>query len=89
MNLWDNRSYIEGFPPVGTNVIRSTLQTSFPGSPGLYYPVNNEQPANLLNYSGGDSKLVKIPLQINDPTEEVLRSQQILITQYNKHKYQC
>ena len=79
---------IQGFPPVGENVIRATLQTSFPGTLGLYYPINNEQTVNLLNYSGGDSKLVKIPLQMNDPNQtEILRSQQILITQYNKHKY--
>lgn len=81
----DNRGYAQGFPPVGFNVFNSVTLSSVPVNENF---LSYQTESNLLNYSGGDSKLVKIPLQINDPNQtEILRSQQILITQYNKHKY--
>ena len=43
---------------------------------------------NELTYSGGKTKLIKIPLQMNEPNHfEQLRSQNVLITPYNKVKY--
>ena len=42
---------------------------------------------NQLNYSGGSTQLIKIPLQFNEPYNEQLRTQDVLITPYNKIKY--
>jgi hypothetical protein len=45
-------------------------------------------PANELIYSGGYTQLLKIPLQMNEPNSfEQLRSQDVLITPYNRIKY--
>ena len=42
---------------------------------------------NQLNYSGGSTQLIKIPLQYNEPHNEQLRTQEVLITPYNRIKY--
>jgi len=84
----DNTYYhTNGFSPVGANVSSSVIQTHIPGSPVLYL---ENQDVNLLNYSGGTALLIKTPLQINDPNQtEILRSQETLVTPYNKIKYHC
>jgi len=84
-------------PPVNTNVEKAKVITSIPASQDLYtkgneqYMVLDTEPepnTNQLLYSGGSPQLISIPLQMNDPNEnESLRSQQILVTDYNKIKY--
>ena len=48
---------------------------------------NNLDSTNQLDYSGGSTKLLKIPLQMNEPYNEQLRTQEVLITPYNRIKY--
>jgi hypothetical protein len=60
-----------------------------------FYEINDSEHSildnpelNELNYSGGSTKLIKIPLQMNEPNHfEQLRSQNVLVTPYNKVKY--
>ncbi len=86
-------------PPVNPNVYKSLLVSSVPVSNDLYntqdyntpgfildQPENNED-TNQLNYSGGSTQIIKIPLQMNEPYNEQLRSQEVMITPYNKIKY--
>jgi len=49
---------------------------------------NGVPSTNQLNYSGGTTQLLKIPLQMNEPYNEQLRTQEVLITPYNRIKYQ-
>ena len=50
--------------------------------------LSNLNGLNELDYSGGHTQLIKIPLQMNEPNQyEQLRSQNILVTPYNKVKY--
>jgi hypothetical protein len=72
-----------------------------PANGDLYYPNNYDsnyytigssstdlENTNQLYYSGGTTEMIKIPLQYNVPYEpEQLRSQDILITPYNRIKY--
>jgi len=100
---YDSRYAFNYDPPVNpivqfSKVIRkikpeSELYTPFDN----YYEINdsehsildNNDQLNELNYSGGSTKMYEIPLQLNDPgnTLEQLRSQNILVTPYNKIKY--
>jgi hypothetical protein len=66
-------------PPVNSTVTKSVITTQVPGSPELF----GESAENLL----GDQKLIKIPLQYNSPYNEQLRTQEVLITPYNRIKY--
>jgi hypothetical protein len=71
---------------------KSNILTSVPVDYDLY---SNEEQSNfyILNQDHGNNilnekyKLVSIPLQLNNPTTESIRSQQILITPYNCGKY--
>ena len=85
-------------PPVNPEVYKSLLVNNIPVENGLYsnqeiidngyiLDQNNNGNTNQLDYSGGSSQLIKIPLQMNEPYNEQLRSQEILITPYNKIKY--
>jgi len=85
-------------PPVNPNVYRTELINSIHVTNDLYsnqtYDTNNKVlndnpsgPTNQLDYSGGSCSLIKIPLQLNEPYNEQLRSQDILITPYNRIKY--
>ena len=85
-------------PPVNPNVYKTEVINSIPVNTDLYtsqeYSTTDyilDQPTisntNQLNYSGGSTQLIKIPLQMNEPFDEQLRSQEILITPYNKIKY--
>jgi len=85
-------------PPVNPIVYKSEIVNNIPANSDLFttqeYGTNEyilNQPivdnTNQLNYSGGSTQLIKIPLQFNDPTGEQLRTQEILITPYNRIKY--
>ena len=70
---------------IPTNNDLYTTQNYSTNDYDLNQPINNN--TNQLNYSGGSTQLIKIPLQMNEPYNEQLRSQEILITPYNKIKY--
>ena len=84
-------------PPVNRNVEKAQVLTNIPASQDLYnkgtenYMILDTEPepnTNQLLYSGGNAQIISIPLQMNNPNEnESLRSQQILITDYNRIKY--
>jgi hypothetical protein len=89
-------------PPVNPITMLSEVVTDIKPNSDLYTPFTNfyeindsensiitpENNTNELNYSGGKNVLLKVPLQMNYPNEyEQLRSQNILITPYNKNKY--
>jgi len=85
-------------PPVNPNARNSVVLDNVTSAQDLYsnqdpesrYYILDTPPAQNVNelvYSGGTNELLKIPLQYNDPYNEQLRSQDILITPYNKIKY--
>ena len=82
----DSRYNYKYNAPVNPMAMRSTIINSIPVSSELFHgAVDN---TNELSYSGGDTQLINIPLQYNSPNDsEVLRSQPILITPYNRLKY--
>ena len=85
--------------PVNPNVYKSLLVSSVPVSNELYSTQDYTTPGfildqtqetedtNQLNYSGGSTQIIKIPLQMNEPYDEQLRSQEVMITPYNRIKY--
>jgi hypothetical protein len=86
--------------PVNPIAYKSVVLNSVPVSKNLYSNqeidstgyilnenMNENQDTNQLNYSGGSTQLIKIPLQFNEPYNEQLRTQDVLITPYNKIKY--
>jgi len=95
----DTRYYYPYNAPVNPMGTRSVLINKIQASPDLFYTQtataknalldsNNNESTNELLYSGGNTQLLQIPLQYNVPFEpEVLRSQPILITPYNRIKY--
>jgi hypothetical protein len=95
----DTRNEYPTVPPVNPVMYNAVLINSIPVDKGLYsqqdptsfgYNIDenqNIQATNQLEYSGGSTQLLKIPLQMNEPYNEQLRSQDILITPYNKIKY--
>jgi hypothetical protein len=76
---------------VTQNVVRAANDLYTPGDTSVRYHLLDTPPAvntNVLNYSGGRTELLKIPLQMNDPNmTEQLRSQDVLINSYNRIKY--
>jgi len=94
----DTRMKNPFIPPVSPNARDSVILDNVNSAQDLYsnqgaetrYSILDIPPAqgvNQLRYSGGTNELLKIPLQYNDPYNEQLRSQDILITPYNKIKY--
>ena len=97
----DSRYEHPNNPPVNPITKESQVINKLIPSDDLYTPFNNyydinnsnhsiidNSTLNELNYSGGSTKLIKIPLQMNEPNHnEQLRSQNELITPYNKIKY--
>jgi hypothetical protein len=94
----DTRNEYPTVPPVNPVVYNALLINSLPVDKDLYseqgqsvagYDLeqNKNTNTNQLEYSGGTTQLLKIPLQMNEPYKEQLRSQDILITPYNKIKY--
>jgi hypothetical protein len=98
---YDSRYKYEYEPPVNPITELSHILDKIVPSKELYTPFNNfyeindsdhsileNKNLNELDYSGGSTKLIKIPLQMNVPNDyEQLRSQNVLITPYNKNKY--
>ena len=79
-------------PLVYSAEILDTIQPSsdlYSSQEGMFNLLNQPQSGKLneLDYSGGKTQLIKIPLQMNEPYNEPLRSQDILITPYNRIKY--
>ena len=98
VNYLDTRYEYPHTPPVNPNVYKSLLVSSLPVSNNLYSNQENidgyildqnqeNENTNQLNYSGGSTQLIKIPLQMNEPYNEQLRTQEVLITPYNRVKY--
>ena len=93
----DTRYKYPTLPPVNPNVYQSVILNSVPAERGLFsnqemvdgYILNQNEngSTNQLDYSGGTTQLIKIPLQMNEPYNEQLRSQETLITPYNTIKY--
>jgi len=94
----DTRYQFPLTPPVNPNIYGTEIQTVSPTNSDLYSDEEYLQHGKLLNqgntngtnqlsYSGGNCSLIKIPLQMNDPYNEQLRSQDILVTPYNRIKY--
>jgi len=94
----DTRMQYPELPPVNPNARNLVVLDNVRSSQDLYsnqgseinYGILNVPPAQNVNelvYSGGMTQLIKIPLQYNDPYNEQLRTQDILITPYNKIKY--
>lgn len=98
----DTRNDYPTVPPVNPNVYKSLIVNSIPVENGLYsnqpYDINgyelqqdpsvNRSDTNQLVYSGGTTQIIKIPLQMNEPFNEQLRTQEIMITPYNRIKYE-
>jgi len=98
INHLDTRYDYPLTPPVNPNVYKTQIVTVNPANSDLYstqdhlvngYALNqnNNVQTNQLDYSGGSTQLLKIPLQFNEPFNEQLRSQEVLITPYNRLKY--
>ena len=93
----DTRYDFPNVPPVNPMVYRTEILNNVPADRGLYsnqeyikefiLDENQELKTNQLNYSGGTTQIIKIPLQMNEPYNEQLRSQEVLITPYNRIKY--
>ena len=84
----DTRYYYPYNAPVNPISTKSVLINKIQASPDLFYNQNSNESTNELLYSGGNTQLLQIPLQYNVPYEpEILRSQPILITPYNRIKY--
>ena len=93
----DTRMQYPLLPPVNPMVRRRVIRDTIPANQDLYtsqtYDTNDsvlDTPSvntNELLYSGGETQMLSIPLQFNYPYNEQLRSQDILITPYNKIKY--
>ncbi len=84
-------------PPVNPNIRNSRVLTNISSDPDLYNNQGYSTNYHLLNvpgvetndllYSGGETEMIDIPLQLNEPYNEHLRSQKVLITPFNKVKY--
>jgi hypothetical protein len=94
----DTRYDYQYQPPVNPMVEQSVIYTSLPANEDLYTQGNYESkyplleqppngPTNQLNYSGGETQMISIPLQKNYPYGDNVRSNDILITPYNKIKF--
>jgi len=86
VNHLDTRYDYPNTPPVNPNVYKTLIVSSEPVNSDLYDGTDVDS-TNQLNYSGGSTQLLKIPLQFNEPYNEQLRSQEVLITPYNRIKY--
>ena len=93
----DTRFDYPTVPPVNPMIYKAVVLNQMSTDPDLYsnqemtdgYILNemSDRQTNQLDYSGGSTELIKIPLQFNEPYNEQLRSQEILITPYNRIKY--
>ena len=98
-SIYNSRLEYPYNPPVNSNVKDSVVFNRIVPSSELYSnlamvnggkqlgPEPVQDNTNELYYSGGTSQILEIPLQYNYPNNEILRSQKILITDYNRNKY--
>ena len=96
---YDTRYRYRYNPPVNPMATSSVIKKKIEASPDLYFTQTYDshntlidsppaESTNELYYSGGLNELIQIPLQYNSPSSsEQLRSQDILITPYNRIKY--
>ena len=90
----DTRMEAPLLPPVNPIVRKRIITNTSPANSELYsgqtyetgYHLLDTPPVENTNELNG-LKLIKIPLQFNEPYTDQLRSQDILITPYNKVKY--
>ena len=90
----DTRMESPLLPPVNPIARKRVIIDNLPASNELYsgqtyetgYHLLDTPPVENTNELNG-LKLIKIPLQFNEPYTDQLRSQDILITPYNKVKY--
>ena len=89
----DTRMQFSALPPVNPMVRKRVIIDSEPVSQDLFtpyfdnYSILDTPPTPNTNELNGNN-LIEIPLQMNYPNEnEILRSQKILVTDYNKIKY--
>ena len=98
IHFYDSRYQYPYKPPVNPIVTKSILKYRVPVNQennneysvldSDYSEYSGNSNSNLLTYSGGTTELLKIPLQMNEPNSyEQLRSQDVLITPYNRVKY--
>ena len=94
----DTRMQYPLLPPVNPMARNRIISSDIPAERDLF---NNQEygtqyyvldtpgadNTNQLLSSSGQLEMIKIPLQINEPFNEQLRSQDILVTPYNKVKY--
>lgn len=94
----DTRMEYPLIPPVNPNVKKRIISETIPANSDLFTSQTYESSDSILDtpptentnqlvYSGGETKMIKIPLQFNYPYDEQLRSQDVLITPYNKVKF--
>ena len=94
----DTRMQHPLLPPVSPMVRKAFRQNIIPASPDLYTSQTYESSdyildtpptdnTNQLLYTGGETQMIKVPLQYNYPYTEQLRSNNILVTPYNIIKY--
>ena len=90
----DTRMGAPLLPPVNPIVRKRVIIDNLPASNNLYSGQSYESEYHLLDTPPVENtnelnglKLIKIPLQFNEPYTDQLRSQDILITPYNKVKY--
>ena len=72
-------------PPVNPNVnnVQKITNVTYNDPNDLYYSLLED----TYTLNQGEIELIKVPLQMNDPYNEILRSQDILVTPYNSIKY--
>jgi len=91
----DSRYRYPELPPANPIVNGSYVETFSPSSSDLYsrqtytsrYALLNQPDIGNANDLNENVSIIKIPLQYNEPYEEPLRSQAILVNDYNKIKY--
>ena len=94
----DTRMQFPLLPPVNPMVRNRIIKNVIPANPDLYTSQTYEssdyildtpptEDTNQLLMTNGENQMISVPLQINYPYTEQLRSQDILITPYNKVKY--
>jgi hypothetical protein len=94
----DTRMEYPNLPPVNPIARQRIISRDIPAERDLFnnqeygttYYMLDTPPAsdtNQLISSSGPDEMIKIPLQYNEPYNEQLRSQDILVTPYNKIKY--
>ena len=81
----DTRQQFPALPPANPMVRKSQFIKNLPANQDLYDGPTEQ--TNQLVYSGGTTEMIRAPLQMNYPYNEQLRSQNILVTPYNKVKY--